>query len=1203
MAQLPVQYGLFHSFVSPATRFAPPNWALYLTSTRSTLSNFISSPYLQMSSIPFERRFSVRHAGSSQIPLINGTKLSLSFSDSSVRVAPKGDSKLGTTSSDVVHLSSRTLSSLSRYRSWGFSQNLLYSKADAGLVKSSSMNLAQFGQCSNGTQLWCPDSIPRLCDGHNAPVARFSQSKEGINSCFTSRRSVSAVRTSRFPISEFCLSYHRQPALSSMYITTNAWSEMAHTPLYSKRRRKRRKGPHASRTAPGPAVQEAEPVMKVEEKSVVVVESPAKAKTIQKYLEGKYVVLPSFGHVRDLAAKAGSVRPDEDFKMVWEVPSSARQHLNAIKAAVKGANSLVLASDPDREGEAIAWHVLEMLKMEGSVKSDLKVRRVVFNEITKAAVLRAMESPRDISTTLVDAYLARRALDYLIGFDLSPVLWRKLPGSKSAGRVQSAALRLVSEREMEMEAFVAREYWSIDVDVTVADSASAVNKKGAKFLAKTTHVDGEKLSQFSLVSEEMARNVAARVQSARFAVSSVKKSMVRRNPPAPYITSTLQQDASNKLGFGATRTMALSQQLYEGVKLDNDELTGLITYMRTDGVQMSSEAVQNIRSLVAKRYGDDFVPPQPRQFSSRVKNAQEAHEAIRPTDIYRLPSMLVHALEEDALRLYSLIWRRTVACQMEQAIFAQVVVDIKSDTEDLQMRASGSSLSYPGYLAAVKDEAALTSVKEESGEEDEDLEVDEGKLWSLEAGDLLNLIKVQPNQHFTEPPPRFSEGSLVKRLEELGIGRPSTYASTLRTLVLRNYVKIEKRRIFPEPRGRMVSSFLSHYFPKFADYEFTARLEEQLDEISAGRAEWKAILSDFWPEFHEGVIAVLKIPIEEVVDLLEEVFLKQFFSGSQDRVCPSCGEGKMGLKLSRFGAGYFLGCNRYPKCMYRTNLLSADGVDSSDDEENSLMEVPTPSRILGVDPASGLEVALKTGPFGRYLQVGSGSKKQKPKRTAVPKNMNVDEITLASAMELLKYPIELGTHPTLDTPILMCFGHYGHFIRCRGSFVSVPKEMAPEKLTLEEAVELLNSKHASKLGRKRNVQDGKAAKAEASSDKKTTALKKVTSPKTKATKIKASTTGSTKTSSSASGDTKEPEKKKIGEVRKKVPKGVSKKKADEKTVAETVEQGKENGTGSNVEVKRPRGRPRKVRPETPASLEELVEATAQLQASYVDRLD
>ncbi|OAE18673.1 hypothetical protein AXG93_4448s1080 [Marchantia polymorpha subsp. ruderalis] len=1006
MAQLPVQYGLFHSFVSPATRFAPPNWALYLTSTRSTLSNFISSPYLQMSSIPFERRFSVRHAGSSQIPLINGTKLSLSFSDSSVRVAPKGDSKLGTTSSDVVHLSSRTLSSLSR-----------------------------------------------------------------------------------------------QPALSSMYITTNAWSEMAHTPLYSKRRRKRRKGPHASRTAPGPAVQEAEPVMKVEEKSVVVVESPAKAKTIQKYLEGKYVVLPSFGHVRDLAAKAGSVRPDEDFKMVWEVPSSARQHLNAIKAAVKGANSLVLASDPDREGEAIAWHVLEMLKMEGSVKSDLKVRRVVFNEITKAAVLRAMESPRDISTTLVDAYLARRALDYLIGFDLSPVLWRKLPGSKSAGRVQSAALRLVSEREMEMEAFVAREYWSIDVDVTVADSASAVNKKGAKFLAKTTHVDGEKLSQFSLVSEEMARNVAARVQSARFAVSSVKKSMVRRNPPAPYITSTLQQDASNKLGFGATRTMALSQQLYEGVKLDNDELTGLITYMRTDGVQMSSEAVQNIRSLVAKRYGDDFVPPQPRQFSSRVKNAQEAHEAIRPTDIYRLPSMLVHALEEDALRLYSLIWRRTVACQMEQAIFAQVVVDIKSDTEDLQMRASGSSLSYPGYLAAVKDEAALTSVKEESGEEDEDLEVDEGKLWSLE-----------------------------------------------------------------------VSSFLSHYFPKFADYEFTARLEEQLDEISAGRAEWKAILSDFWPEFHEGVIAVLKIPIEEVVDLLEEVFLKQFFSGSQDRVCPSCGEGKMGLKLSRFGAGYFLGCNRYPKCMYRTNLLSADGVDSSDDEENSLMEV-----------------ALKTGPFGRYLQVGSGSKKQKPKRTAVPKNMNVDEITLASAMELLKYPIELGTHPTLDTPILMCFGHYGHFIRCRGSFVSVPKEMAPEKLTLEEAVELLNSKHASKLGRKRNVQDGKAAKAEASSDKKTTALKKVTSPKTKATKIKASTTGSTKTSSSASGDTKEPEKKKIGEVRKKVPKGVSKKKADEKTVAETVEQGKENGTGSNVEVKRPRGRPRKVRPETPASLEELVE--------------
>ncbi|KAL2643047.1 hypothetical protein R1flu_010634 [Riccia fluitans] len=1120
MAQLPVPYYLFHSFVSPTTRFASPSWASYLTSTKNSISSFILSPYLTMATIPLERRVLFTTAGDPRKSFFSSSKMSVRLSDPSVpAILGVEGNAVGTSCSDAAGYSSRAVSSLRNrnFRSWGFRHSSFHIRRDPGRVKSSTENLPQFRHCSISFHQLIdsrPDCLRRLCDGKPARVSTLLRNEEGVNSCFSPRKHVSVVKSSRFPITEF-LFYHEQPGFSSMCITTSALTEGSKAPLYSKRRKKKRRGPHASRIPPVSAVQEVQPLEKAEEKSVVVVESPAKAKTIQKYLEGKYVVLPSFGHVRDLAAKAGSVRPDEDFKMVWEVPSSARQHLNTIKAAVKGADSLVLASDPDREGEAIAWHVLEMLRMEGSLKNKLQVRRVVFNEITKSAVLRAMESPRDISYTLVEAYLARRALDYLIGFDLSPVLWRKLPGSKSAGRVQSAALRLVSEREMEMEAFVPREYWTIDANVAVANNG----KVGALFPAKVTHVDGEKLSQFSLVSEEMARNVAMRVQSSRFHVSDVKKSMVRRNPPAPYITSTLQQDASSKLGFGATRTMTSAQQLYEGVKLENDELVGLITYMRTDGVQMSDEAVQSIRSFVSERYGENFVPPKPRQFSSRAKNAQEAHEAIRPTDVHRLPSMLEHVLEEDELRLYSLIWQRTVACQMEQAIYAQVAVDIKNEKEDLVMRASGFSLSYPGYLAASKDKASLTSVKGGVVEDEEDSALDDGNLWSLEAGDLLTLKQVQPNQHFTEPPPRFSEGSLVKRLEELGIGRPSTYASTLRTLVSRNYVKIEKRRIFPEPRGRMVSAFLSHYFPKFSDFEFTAKLEEQLDEISGGRAEWKSVLMDFWPEFHQGVSSVLKTPIEEVVDLLEDVFSKQLFSDSKDKVCPSCGEGKMGLKLSRFGSGYFLGCTRYPACMYRTSVLSPDALDSSDEEDNSSVREPD-TRVLGVDPVTGLKISVKNGPYGKYLQMGSGSKKQKPKRSAIPKYFKADELSLAAALELLKYPVELGTHPEIGATVLLSIGQYGHFLRCRGYFVSLPKEVNPDNLSLEEAVELLKSKNVSKSGRKPHAKKANSEKLVASSDKKSTSVKKVANSKAKAAKSKTPTL-STKTLDPVPEDMKE----------------------------------------------------------------------------------
>ncbi|CAM6081696.1 unnamed protein product [Calypogeia fissa] len=923
------------------------------------------------------------------------------------------------------------------------------------------------------------------------------------------------VRILKPSISQLYPALLAQPSFGCLCITTSALKERLSQPLYRKRRKKGRgKGSQSSAL---PARVTAQAVSAAPEKSVVVVESPAKARTIEKYLGQRHVVLPSFGHVRDLAAKSGSVRPEEDFKLVWEVPSSARQHLNAIKAAVKGASNLFLASDPDREGEAIAWHVLEMLKTEGAVSKNLKVSRVVFNEITKAAVLRAMEAPRDISATLVDAYLARRALDYLIGFDLSPVLWRKLPGSKSAGRVQSAALRLVCEREQEMEAFAAKEYWTIDTELSLRDKemrlrSSADNSQGKRkaFPAKVTHVDGEKLSQFSVTSCEQAQAIAQRVEMAKLSVCSVKKSVVRRNPLAPYITSTLQQDASTKLGFGASRTMALAQQLYEGVKLGSGELTGLITYMRTDGVQLSSEAVQDIRTLIVKRYGDDYVPQQPRQFTSRVKNAQEAHEAIRPTDINRLPSMLVNILEEDSLRLYSLIWCRTVSCQMEPTIYAQVAVDIMNETEDLQLRATGSSISFPGFLTAFKDKGALVVSTEDGIDDGGEAHVGGEDLRSLEAGDLLSLNKVLSNQHFTEPPPRYTEASLVKKMEDLGIGRPSTYASTIRTLQSRNYVRIEKRRIFPEGRGRMVSAFLSYYFPRFSDYDFTAKLETQLDDVSAGRAEWKNVLNNFWPEFHEGVSTVLKIPIEEVVNLLENAFAEQFFSGSIDRLCPSCNEGKMGLKLSRFGSGYFLGCSRYPHCMYKTNVLSADGADSSDEEEAA----PKATTTLGVDPLTGLEVVLKSGPYGRYVQMGSVSKKQKPKRTAIPKDMNADEMTLEVAIELLKYPFELGTHPETNAPIVIGTGQYGPFLRCKAVFVSVPKESIPT-LTVEQAVALLASKHVSKRGRKGKSQDETPSKDDG------TPTDQPKDSKSGATKAKGRATSSAKKSASVTADNAE----------------------------------------------------------------------------------
>lgn len=802
------------------------------------------------------------------------------------------------------------------------------------------------------------------------------------------------------------------------------------------------------------------------EKSVVVVESPSKAKTITKYLGAGYTVLPSYGHVRDLAARAGSVRPDEDFNMLWEVPSTARPHINSIKSALKGAQVLVLASDPDREGEAIAWHVLEILAVEGALKKEMQVKRVVFHEITKTAVTRAMESARDVSETLVNAYLARRALDYLIGFNLSPVLWRKLPGSKSAGRVQSAALRLICDREHEIEAFRSREYWSIEAQLKKGGTQSTIS-------ARLTHLNGKKLEQFSIGNEVDAGAASKKVSEAKLSIGSVKKRLVRRNPLAPYITSTLQQDASSKLGFGTTRTMSLAQQLYEGVKLNSGEQTGLITYMRTDGVQISPEALEDIRSLACTRYGDNYVPAEKRVFVSKVKNAQEAHEAIRPTDIFRLPSSVANVLEEDALQLYSLIWARTMACQLEPAVSNQISADVVDDHQNVQLRASKSAISFPGFLVVYKDAKALGKFVEKL--QDDDNNGPNSDLDQIEAGDPLVLSGVQPIQHFTEPPPRFSEGTIVKHLEELGIGRPSTYAPTLRTLQLRNYVRIDKRRIFPETRGRMVSAFLMHNFPEFADYAFTANMESQLDDVSAGNALWKNVLRDFWPGFHESVQNAMKVPIEKVVEMLEEVLAEQFFPSTsaqdRDRVCPSCHEGRMSLKLSRFGASYFFGCSRYPDCLFKANMIHGEENESSDNEDSEAIgaqwsALARPPKVLGVDPASQLQVLMRVGPYGAYVQLGEASKNQKPRRTALPKGVEAVEVTLEKALDLLSYPRELGKHPVEGTPITISIGKFGYFLRHRAVSASVPQGISVENLSIDKAVELLNGKHVSRRGRR-----------------------------------------------------------------------------------------------------------------------------------------
>ncbi|MDR4306126.1 type I DNA topoisomerase [Chelatococcus sambhunathii] len=775
--------------------------------------------------------------------------------------------------------------------------------------------------------------------------------------------------------------------------------------------------------------------------SLVIVESPAKAKTISKYLGAGFDVLASYGHVRDLPAKDGSVDPEADFKMLWEVDGKANQRLNEIARAVKGADKLILATDPDREGEAISWHVLEVLRQKKALK-DQPVERVVFNSITKQSILDAMKKPREIDVALVDAYLARRALDYLVGFTLSPVLWRKLPGARSAGRVQSVALRLVCDREMEIERFVPREYWSL--------VSRLATPKGEEFEARISMVDGKKIGRLDVPDEATATALKLAIESSDIKVREVEAKPGRRHPQPPFTTSTLQQEASRKLGLAPNRTMQIAQRLYEGIDIGG-ETTGLITYMRTDGVDMDPGAVAAVRSLIGSEHGGRYVPAAPRKYSVKAKNAQEAHEAIRPTDPRRMPREMARRLDDDQARLYELIWKRTVASQMESAEVERTTVDISAtgSGRPIELRATGTVVTFDGFLKLYQE-----------GRDDEGDDED-GRLPAMSAGDPLKRIgPVASTQHFTEPPPRYSEAALVKRMEELGIGRPSTYAATLGVLRDRDYVAIEKKRLVPQDKGRLVTAFLESFFDRYVEYDFTASLEEQLDKISNHELDWKEVLRRFWKDFTGAVDATKELRVAQVLDALNEILGPYVFpakaDGSDPRVCPTCGTGQLSLKLGKFGS--FVGCSNYPECRYTRPLGSELG-----GEEGSAAG-PDGVKVLGKDPESGLDVTLRDGRFGAYVQLGEPVEKEKPKRATIPKGWSAAELDLDAALKLLALPRHVGDHPETGKPIEANIGRYGPYVSHDGVYANL--ENAEEVFTvgLNRAVAAIADKLAKRGG-------------------------------------------------------------------------------------------------------------------------------------------
>ncbi len=776
--------------------------------------------------------------------------------------------------------------------------------------------------------------------------------------------------------------------------------------------------------------------------NVVVVESPAKAKTINKYLGPGYKVLASFGHVRDLPAKDGSVKPDEDFDMTWQVDTASNKRLKEISDALKKSDGLFLATDPDREGEAISWHVLEVLRAKRGVLGDKPVKRVVFNAITKKAVLEAMAHPRDIDEPLVEAYLARRALDYLVGFNLSPVLWRKLPGARSAGRVQSVALRLVCDREAEIERFVSEEYWQI--------VAHLKTPRGDGFEARLVSANDHKVQKMSIGNADHAAHLKEMLDGASFVAESVEAKPTKRHPSPPFTTSTLQQAASSKLGFNASRTMQVAQRLYEGVDIGG-ETAGLITYMRTDGVQMAPEAIDGARIAIAEQFGERYRPEKARHYATKAKNAQEAHEAIRPTDFRRSPDSVKQFLDADQFRLYDLIWKRAIASQMAPAEIERTTVEIsaRNGPNHAGLRANGSVIRFDGFIAAYTDQ-------KEDGEQSDDN--DDGKrLPPIDPQDKLDREKIAATQHFTEPPPRYSEASLIKKMEELGIGRPSTYAATLATLRDREYVTIDKRKLIPEAKGRLVTAFLENFFERYVEYDFTAGLEEKLDRISAGELVWKDVLRDFWTEFLTHLEGTKELRVTNVLDALNEELAPLVFppreDGSNPRLCPKCGTGNLSLKLSRYGA--FVGCSNYPDCSF-TRQLSADAASDGAAASNE-------PRDLGKDPLTDEDITLRTGRFGPYVQRGEG---KGAKRSSLPKGWKPEDIDHEKAIALLSLPRDVGPHPETGKMISAGLGRYGPFLLNDGTYANLESIEDVFSIGLNRAVTVLAEKIAKGPGRR-----------------------------------------------------------------------------------------------------------------------------------------
>ncbi len=767
---------------------------------------------------------------------------------------------------------------------------------------------------------------------------------------------------------------------------------------------------------------------------LVIVESPAKAQTINKYLGNDYKVMASVGHIRDLPSKDGAVLPDDNFKMSWEMHKDKEKVVKEIIGELKSAESLILATDPDREGEAISWHLQEILNSKKMIE-DKPVERVVFNEITKNAVLHAMKTPRQINSELVEAYLARRALDHLIGFSISPILWRKLPGSKSAGRVQSVALKLICEREIEIEKFNIEEYWSIT-------SIFSKNDK-QQFTAKLSVLDNKKLAKMDLKNKKEANSALEKIRKSSFNITKISTKRVKRNPLPPFTTSTLQQEASNKLSFGASRTMRIAQKLYEGINIGS-ETTGLITYMRTDGVQLSTQAIDELRNEITNLHGKEYIPQTPRVYKSKAANAQEAHEAIRPTAISLHPESMSSYLDDEQFKLYKLIWRRTISSQMQSAELDETSADISNKDKTIVFRANGSQVRFPGFLI-YRDRN------------------DEKILPNLVEHENIGLEKADGEQHFTQPPPRYTDASLIKKMEELGIGRPSTYASILQVLVNRNYVEKDRGKHVPQERGRILTAFLNNFFGKYIEYDFTADLEKKLDKVSDGKLSYKKLLEDFWNGFKPHLNKMSELEREKILEALEKELADLFFPKNEEdtnvqpnRKCPTCSNGNLGLELGRYGA--FIGCSNYPECKFTKQIAKNENKEENDTNETF---IPENDGVLGVDPETGLKVIIKKGPYGIYLQLGE---EKKPKRTSIPKLVEASTIDIDKALSFLSLPRLIGKHPETGQDISAGIGRYGPYLKYDINFISIPADETVINIGLNHAVVLI-SENSEKLGK------------------------------------------------------------------------------------------------------------------------------------------